>query len=51
MSQKVFGKFSLPFIIIIINMIVMLGFVRVGVNNIHKHSIFGGWLMIIMLMC
>lgn len=48
MSQKVFGKFSLPFIIIIINMIVMLGFVRVGVNNI---VFFGGWLMIIMLMC
>lgn len=32
--------FFLPFIIIIINMIVMLGFVRLGVNNIHKHSIF-----------
>lgn len=54
MSQKVYGMLFLPFIIMIISMIVMLGFVRVAANNIHKHSsffFFGGWLMIIMLMC
>lgn len=40
MSQKVYGMLFLPFIIMIISMIVMLGFVRVAVNNIHKHSSF-----------